>query len=130
MVPGQGWAGINARGSVGHSPFWEPAQPPARAPAGGKSVWSVQDGSICPTASVQLSITCYMDMTRPEGHSSPSGFATMTSAAFGSLYMFPFYLLLVLHHILTYRTEKNATPSICSCSDSISKSATLWFLSS
>lgn len=54
MGAGQGWAGLNARVSVGHSPFWEPAQPPPGAPAGCRDTWSVQDRSICPTTSVPL----------------------------------------------------------------------------
>lgn len=34
MGAGQGWAGLNARVSVGHPPFWEPAQPPPGALSG------------------------------------------------------------------------------------------------
>lgn len=95
MGAGQGWAGPDARVSVGHPSFWEPAQPPPGAPAGCRNTWSVQDRSICPTTSVPLmpapslspapSAPYGNDLLLPDladTHGSPSAYATIVPVNF------------------------------------------------
>ena len=97
MGAGQGWAGLNARVSVGHPPFWEPAQPPPGAPAGCRDTWSVQDRSICPTTSAPLmpstlpspapSAPYGNDLLLPDladTHGSPSAYATTAPVVFSA----------------------------------------------
>lgn len=92
MGAGQGWAGLNARVSVGHPPFWEPAQPPPEGPSRvqGYMVSARQvhlPHYLCPAHASTLlspapSAPYGNDLLLPDladTHGSPSAYATMAS---------------------------------------------------
>lgn len=92
MGAGQGWAEHNARVSVGHRSFWEPAQPPPGGPSGvqGYMVSARQVHLPCYLCPAHASTLLSLAPSAPYGndlllpdladtHGSPSAYSTMAS---------------------------------------------------